>query len=128
MYFLIILTLLFSCTEHFEEKELYGYYSPVDYKNTFDTLHLQPKGIYYRKVYDGNKKLLLNTNGKWNVEKDGKVKLNGFFLNLDNDLVKYPETVNDDGMELLTNFETNSSVIQFCCGYKQGENCYQKIK
>lgn len=120
--------ILSSCTDHFQEKELYGYYSPVNYINTYDTFQLKPLGMWQRKIYDSNKKLLLNNEGKWKIERSGKVTINNFILNYDVDLVKFPETVEDSGYALTPSFEIESGAIQFCSGHLQGENCYRKIK
>lgn len=123
-----ILILLSSCDERFEEKEVYGYYAPIDYKNSFDTIQLQPDGLYHRKVYDKNHKLILSMNGKWIFAKDHSIKLSSYYLNHDDDLVKFPYNVNDTFGEAETYFETKNGKIQFCLGYYQGENCYYKIK
>ena len=127
MYALLLLSLLVSCDEHHEEKEVYGYYTPVDYKNNFDTIQLQPQGIYYRKVYDKNKKLLLEINGKWELEGNTVVHFETFYLNLDDDLVMFPSNVSDTTGGWRGSLETRNNKIQFCVGYLQGENCYQKI-
>jgi len=126
---LFILLLFTSCVEHFEEKEVYGYYTPVDYKNNFDTLQLQPEGVYHRKVYDINRKLLLEMNGKWKLENNYRIILSGFYLNLDDDLVKFPHLVKDTGMEVSTYFETHNGKIEFCgVGHHPDENCYRKVE
>lgn len=126
---LFILLIFSSCVEHFEEKEVYGYYMPFAYKNNFDTIQLQPHGVYHRKVYDINKKLLLEMKGKWKLEKKHRIILNGFYLNLDDDLVKFPHLVNDTAMSVNTYFETHSGTIQFCgMGHYPDDNCYRKIK
>lgn len=126
---ILLLWLLFcSCDEHFTEKELYGYYAPVGYKNNFDTIELKPKGVYYRKVYDKNNKLLLDTKGRWQFENNHSLKIDSFYLNLDNDLVRFPYLIKDIDMGITTYFDLKNGVIQFCVGYHQGENCYQKLK
>lgn len=129
LIWLFTLALLSSCDEHFEEKEMYGYYTPIDYKNNFDTLQLQPEGLYYRKVYDRNKKLLLEMNGKWKFENNHTLKLETFYHNLDDDLVKFPESVKDTTSGVTTSFESRNNTIQFCVGYYNDEkNCYGKVK
>jgi len=125
---LFILLLFSSCVEHFEEKEVYGYYTPVDYKNNFDTIQLEPHGIYHRKVYDKNRKLLLEMNGRWNLtEQQSKIQIDGFYMNLDDDLVKFPELAKDTNMVVISVLNTHNGVIQFCAGHYPDENCYQKI-
>lgn len=126
---LILLLLYSSCKEQFKEKEVYGYYTPIDYRNNFDTLQLQPQGIYYRKVYDKNKRLLLTMNGKWKLESGHRIIVSSFYLNLDDDLVKFPHLVKDTATEINTYFETYDGKIQFCgVGHSPHENCYKKIK
>lgn len=129
IYVLFLILLFSSCVEHFEEKEVYGYYTPVCYKNNFDTVWLKPDGIYHRKVYDRNKKLLLEMNGKWSLtEQKSKLKIDGFYLNLDDDLVKFPHLVMDTNMELISVIKTNNNAIEFCVGHRPDENCYQKVR
>ena len=125
---LLILFTLYSCDEHFKENELYGFYVPVGYKNTFDTIELKPQGVYHRKVYDRNNKLALEMNGKWYLEKNSIIHLNLHFFNLDRDIEKFPELLQDTLGGRSGLLETFKGHIQFCVGYYQGENCYQKIK
>ena len=128
-YTLIVLAMLSSCVQHFDEKELYGKYVAVNYKNTFDTIQLMPQGSYYRHVYDRNKKLVLETEGKWKLEEQKtKLKFIHFYLNLDDDLIKFPESVKDTSTEVITTLETQKGTVIFCVGYYRGENCYEKIK
>ena len=123
-----LLISLSSCDDSFEIEELYGYYTPLDYKNTFDTIYLAVNGIYERKVYDKNKKLLLSTTGRWEFENNHRLRFDGFYFNLDDDLVKYPYKVKDSDMSINTYFErVGYGNIRFCVGYYPGENCYQKI-
>ena len=129
MYCLFILTFLFSsCDQHFEEEELYGYYSPVGYKNNFDTIQLMPQGVYHRKVYDKNNKLLLESDGKWKLENKSAVHFDSFYLNFDDDLVKFPDNVKDSSAGWRGSLESRDNAIEFCVGHYQGENCYRKVK
>lgn len=117
-----------SCDDFFEEQEVYGFYTPVNYKNNFDTIHLMPNNFYHRKVYDKNKKLLLEKNGKWSMENSSRIIIHDFYLNLDDDLIRFPDNVNENGMVINTYFETSNKTIQFCIGYYVDQNCYRKIK
>jgi len=128
IYLIFISTLFLSCDEHFETKDLYGYYTSVNYRNTFDTLRFLPDGVYQRKIYNQSKKIVLEMHGKWLLINQHSLKIDSYFLNLDRDLVKFPELVNDTSMTITTNFEIRNRVIQFCVGYHDGENCYQKVK
>ena len=125
---LLALVLLSSCDEHFKEKQLYGTYAPLNYKNTFDTIQLNSHGEYHRWIYDVNNKLALKVAGKWRLEKNTILHFDSYFLNLDRDVAKFPELLQDTlggGGGLI---ETHNGTIQFCVGYYDGENCYQKIK
>jgi hypothetical protein len=128
LYAFFILIMLSSCDAHFEERSLYGCYTPANYRNSIDTLYLQPQGLYHRKVYDKNHKLVLDMNGKWSLEKKHIIKLSPYYLNLDDDLIRFPDNVYDTTGEVTTFFEAQNGVVQFCVGYHEGENCYQKTK
>lgn len=123
-----VLFLFYSCNEHFKENELYGFYAPVGYKNNFDTIELKPKGVYHRKVYDKNNKLVLEMNGRWKFENNHIVHFEPFYLNLDDDLIKFPNVTKDTSGGWRGSFKTHKGKIQFCVGYHQGENCYCKVK
>jgi hypothetical protein len=125
---LSILILFFSsCDIHFTEKEMYGFYSPENYKNTYDTIYLKPQGIYHRKVFDKNRKLALEMYGKWVLEKNTTIRFESFFLNLDRDIIKFPELLSDTSDNGGGWIDTKKNNIQFCVGYNEGENCYQKV-
>lgn len=119
-----------SCDEHFEADDLYGYYAPALYKNTFDTIQLKPDSIYHRKVYDKNNKLVLEMNGNWQLERNNIIHFTPFYLNLDVDLSKFPQSVNDTSGGWQGRLETRNGVIGFCVGYfaKIDTNCYRKVK
>lgn len=119
---------LTSCVERFNKEEVYGIYAAVGYKNTFDTLWLKENEVYHRKVYDKNKKLVLEMDGKWTIKNNEEIQFYSFYFNLDDDLIKFPESVKDTTGGRSAILETDNGTIQFCVGYYQGENCYQKIK
>jgi hypothetical protein len=130
---LLILLLFSSCVAHFEDKEIIGIYTPSDYKNNFDTLELKPNGTYERKVYDKNKKLLLEMKSNWSlVEQGSKIKIDGFYFNLDDDLLKFPHLAKDTNMVMQCVLEKENDILQFCVGYYapklSNQNCYKKIK
>jgi len=128
LFCLCICLFIISCDEHFNTNELYGTYASVNYKNTYDTIKLKRNSLYHRNVRDKNNKLVLEMDGKWEIEKDGIIRFHSFFFNLDKDIIKFPQllsdTLNDGGGWI----ETKSGNIQFCVGYQIGENCYRKIK
>lgn len=130
---ILFIVLLFSaCIPHFEDNEVVGLYTPNDYKNNYDTLEIKPDGIYHRKVYDFNKKLLLEMNGKWNLRDNEILHFEPFYLNLDDDLVKFPHLVKDTTGDWEGSLEKVNNKIQFCVGYHapklSNQNCYVKIK
>lgn len=124
---LFLFSMLLSCDEHFEKEKLYGYYSPINYKNTFDTIQLKPQGLYHRKLYDKNNQLVLELDGTWRLERNTIISLDSYFFNLDRDLDKFPELLQDTASSGGGLLETYNGTIQFCVGYLVGENCYQKV-
>lgn len=128
--FYIIFTLIISlsCEDSFRQKDVFGLYAAVGYKNTFDTIVFRPKGVYERMVYDKNSNCLLKMRGKWVLIDDNEIKLESFYLNLDDDLVSFPTNVNDTNMSLSAILEGDVRKITFCVGYLQGQNCYRKIE
>lgn len=124
----VIATLYFSsCDNRYTEKELYGTYVPINYKNTFDTVQLEPRNIYHRKIYDKNNKLVLEMNSTWRIEKNTIIHFDSYFLNLDRDVSKFPELLQDTSGGGGGLIETRKGVIGFCVGYHENENCYKKI-
>jgi hypothetical protein len=132
VYLLFSLLLLSSCVDRFTEQEVLGVYTPVDYKNCFDTIRLKKNGVYHRKVYDIKKHLLLDMKGKWNFynEEKSQIQFHSFYLNLDDNLIKFPELVQDTVGGGAFNLERNNNTIAFCVGYYSAslpnQNCYQK--
>lgn len=135
---IFFISLFFASCKNYTEKEIVGFYAPVDYKNNFDTIQLQENNIYHRKVYDFNKKLVLEMQGEWKLDGTA-IKFYPFYLNLDDDLVKFPENVQDTTggwagdiwhiNEPLS--QTKRKAIAFCVGHQSAtkdENCYQKIR
>lgn len=124
-FILVLLLLLFSC-QNISSEDIYGKYSPISYKNSFDTLTINKDGTYNRRVYDRKKKRLLNYNSKYKLE-GNTIKFDDFYLNLDKDLVTFPEDINDVDMTYTTFFEKKDKNITLCFGYHSGENCYKKV-
>jgi hypothetical protein len=127
---LVVFTLLIleSCDEYFNERDLYGYYVPIGYVNTFDTIQLKPNSLYHRVVYDKNSKLLLKMEGQWIFKGGNRIVLNSLYLNLDDNLVEFPESANDTTTEMDAYFKTKGGHIQFCVGQYVDSNCYQKLE
>jgi hypothetical protein len=126
---LLIMFLLTSCKERFTNDEMIGTYVPIGYKNNLDTIQIKPQGLYHRRVFDKTNKLVLEMEGTWKlVTQNSQIQIEPFYLNLDDDLVKFPDNVRDTSMVIIKNLETQNGTIQFCVGYYEGENCYRKIK
>ena len=120
--------MLVACDEHFETKEVYGSYTPIGYKNSYDTIQLKPDSVYHRRIYNKNHKLVLEMDGKWVLERSHIIHFIPFYLNLDIDLVKFPKSVTDTSGGWGGSLETQSGNIQFCVGYYIDSNCYRKIQ
>jgi len=117
-----------SCVEHVKESQVYGYYTPLGYRNTFDTIHLMSNSVYHRKVYDQNNKLVLEMDGRWNLERASSVHFVPFYLNLDDDLVQFPHSVDDTSGGWGGSLKTINGKIRFCVGHYVDSNCYQKLE
>ena len=120
-----------SCAQSFSNQEVLGTYVPAGYKNNFDTVQLLNDGQFKRKIYDQNKKLVLENKGTWVIASNSKIKFKKFYLNLDEDFTLIQESnkkLIDGYGDVEVVLETHNDTIQFCVGYYQGENCYQKIK
>jgi len=124
----MLLVTLSSCDQQFTESDLYGVYSPMNYKNTLDTIQIKSGGIYHRKVYDRNGNLALEMSGKWNIKGRNEIQFYSFFQNLDRDIFQFPELLSDTTGGLSATLESKENTIQFCIGHYQGKNCYRKNK
>ena len=126
IFVLIILVFcLFAC-QNISENNIYGKYSPISYKNTFDTITIKRGGIYDRVVYDKNGKKMLHYKSTYKLNQLS-IEFSDFYFNLDNDLTVFPEDVKDLDMTFTTNFEKINDEITVCFGYHDGENCYKKV-
>lgn len=123
---IIVLTFLVSC-QTVNENDIYGKYSPISYHNTYDTLSINQNNTYSRKVYDKRKKLLLNYSAKFVLLNTSSIKFEDFYLNLDRDLIIFPNDVEDTDLTYTTNFDKSDNEIRLCFGYHEGENCYKKV-
>jgi hypothetical protein len=124
LFFITCFSLL-SC--NINEEDVFGYYAPINYKNTFDTIQIKDNGIYHRKVYDKDRNLLLEMDGKWRFANGrSSIQFSSFFLNLDSDI--YPEQLSDTLGEWQASINKHGNSIEFCVGYYVDENCYRKIQ
>lgn len=124
-YSLILLYLNFSC--QIDPEKVYGKYVPDSYKNTYDTITIETNGSYKRVIYDKTGKKLLSYEAKYKLNANS-IKFDDFYLNLDKDLKRFPEDVEDIDMTYTTSFERKGQNIFLCFGYYEGKNCYEKIK
>lgn len=120
---------LVSCTS-FNEKEISGVYSLVDYKHTFDTIVLFENNQYFRTVYDAHEKLVFKQQGKWELDNDF-IRFDQFYLNLDDDLIQFPNLIADSLDSWGGYIIKSNGLIEFCVGHLsatlKNQNCYQKI-
>lgn len=121
---LILLPLIFSC-QNISDEDIYGKYSPISYRNTYDTLTIHKNGIYNRMVYNKRGDKLLDYKSKYKL-KGLSIKFYDYYLNLDKDLIAFSEDVKDVDMTYTTYFEKKEKDIVLCFGYHKGENCYKK--
>lgn len=132
VYYIFTVLFLISCVYRFTEQEILGIYTPVDYKNCFDTIVLKENGVYDRKVYDIKKHLVLDMSGKWNFKKgqSNVIEFSSYFHNLDRDLIKFPELAIDTIGSWSHTIERSKGKIEFCVGYYSADlpnqNCYRK--
>lgn len=129
--YLTLLLLLTSCLNSFKKEEVLGIYSPVDYKNCFDTIQIIENGTYFRKVYDIQKKIVLDMKGEWRFYDENKRQFvfSSYYFNFDDDLIKFPESIKNRG-SYVVNIERNNGRIEFCVGIYSADlpnqQCYQK--
>ncbi len=125
LYSLLFLCILIGCKESPQESYM-GTYAAVSYTNTKDTIYILSQDVYVRKVYDRNGQLALNMKSSWEVTSDG-INFHSFFLNLDRDIIQYPELLFDTVMDMNVSVKKNILKIRFCTGYLENQNCYVKL-
>lgn len=123
IFFISILSLL---NYKYSEKDVIGIYTTYELENTKDTFIFKEKGIYNRKIYNKENKLLKNYLGDWKISNQRKILIDNFFLNLDRNLDKYPELLNDTMSEIITPIFRKDGKISFCTGYSD-DFCFSKI-
>ncbi|GAA4376145.1 hypothetical protein [Hymenobacter koreensis] len=119
--------ILTSCVDHFSEDALYGSYTPIEYNNNYDTILLSKDNQYQRRVWDKNKKLLLNMKGSWYLHGGTQVQFYSFYFNLDDDLVKFPHLINDTTGGSSSLVKSKNGVIKLRFKYLNGETLYQQV-
>lgn len=126
-----LMILLFISCRSYSEKDLIGVYTPVNYRNTFDTIHLKKNNKYYRTVYNKSKERVIEIRGEWSVREDVIEFKSLYFLNLDRDLVMYPELLQDTESNGLGYIWKKVGVFEFCVGYfgvdLPNQNCYRRL-
>jgi hypothetical protein len=129
LFILFLSWILYSaCDVRFSEKDLYGTYVPFNYKNTYDSIQLNPRGVYLRKVYDKSGKKVLDMSGKWEMKDANEIQFYSFFQNLDRDISLYPELLSDTTGGVSTILRTDGTSIRFCIGHYENSNCYKRIE
>ena len=128
IYVLVLfLMILSSCSYFISKKEICGTYAPLDYKNTYDTIVIKENNIYTRRIYDANNNLKMEMQGSWKIVDGNKVQFWSFFFNLDRDIDKYPELLEDTtgGMQVL--FYKKKGKTEFHFGY-YNDIIYRKVE
>jgi hypothetical protein len=125
---ILLIPFLTSCARIHESSDLYGRYAPVGYKNTFDTIELKADNLYNRKIYSKENKQVSKMIGKWSFRNSGAIRFESFFLNLDRDIVKYPELLFDTTSGVSASIERQHGTVRFCVGYNEFANCYEKLE
>jgi len=129
LFSVLIVLFCVSCLEYYSKEKIIGTYTAKYFKNNYDTIEIKSNGRYYRRVYDKNHKLLLNANSTWELRNlDYQIYFSNFYLNSDDDLLKFPEDVVDTTGELQVSLQTKSGIIYFSTGVYENEDCYYKIK
>jgi len=123
---LLAFLLLAACLD-VDEKEALGAYVAQNYVNTIDTIFLEPAGEYERRVYASDGKLVLRMRSKWSISGTREISFDAFFLNLDRNLLKYPELIADTDRVESSILESNGGSLEFCVGYLENQNCYRKV-
>lgn len=126
--FFFVCFIFVSCS--FSESQMIGTYTPIDYKNTFDTIWLSSDNLYERRVYDSRNKLVLIMEGKWSIDQDVIQFKSPYFANFDRDVIAFPELLRDTISSGVGYLHRNNGKIEFCIGLYTPdimENCYQKI-
>lgn len=129
----IILGLIFtSCSRSFSQDEIIGAYVAEEYIHSFDTIYLKNNNLYQRKVYNKKKELLLDMEATYEFDNSNRIDLSSFYVNLDNNLIEFPNEVNDTTSLTSLVLKINKDRIVFCLGgiFGNGEydKCYEKIK
>lgn len=107
--------LFYSCSDTINKNELIGRYTPICFKNNYDTLTLINSYSYHRKVYDKNKKLVLNMMGNWSFKSPDIITFENYYPNVDDDLIKFPKNATDTNRRIKSSFclYRNNGVLEF---------------
>ena len=92
---LMIIVVLTMCSSYQSEDSLIGKYANLSNSNTYDTILLRKEGRYERHIHDKSNNFIKFFEGRWSFNGEGKIVFTDFFMNLDRDLVKFPELLND---------------------------------
>jgi len=124
--FFFVVVFAIACKKNARETYV-GTYAAINYINTTDTIYVLSNNVYARKVYDKEGRLVLNMKSSLEMNGD-EIVFHSFFLNLDRDIIQYPELLSDTVMEMNVSVERSFLKVQFCTGYLEGENCYSKVE
>lgn len=124
---LITIFMLTMCSSYQSEDNLIGKYANLSNTNTYDTILLLKGGRYERHIYDKSNNFIKKFEGSWTFNSERKIVFADFFMNLDRDLVKFPELLNEPYGHFETSIDRNSQGLYFCTGYED-DYCYQKLQ
>jgi hypothetical protein len=129
----ILVSLVFiSCAERFSKEEVLGTYTAEEYTHSFDTIVLQRNNRYHRKVYNIEKELLLDMEATYEFDGNNRIDLSSFYVNLDDNLIKFPNQVSDTTSLTSIILKEHNGTIAFCLGSIFGKRefdyCYNKIE
>lgn len=123
---LIIIFMLTMCSSYQSEDNLIGKYASLSNTNTYDTISLLRERRYERHIYGKSNNFIKKFEGSWSFNSEGKIVFADFFMNLDRDLVKFPELLNETYGHFEISINKNSQGLYFCTGYED-DYCYQKV-
>lgn len=129
----ILISLVFiSCAKRFSKEEILGTYIAEGYTHSFDTIVLQQNNRYHRKVYNVEKELLLDMEATYEFDGNNRIDLSSFYVNLDDNLIKFPNQVSDTTSLTSIILKEHNGKIVFCLGSIFGKSefdyCYNKIE
>jgi hypothetical protein len=117
-----------ACWNSHDLESFSGTYVPVNFLNNFDTIVFKADGSCQRVVRDTSGKTIRSMNGTWTIRGGHEISVEHFYLNFDDDLIRFPTTAMDDSTHVVRQIVDRGDRLGFCVGYITGEYCYQRIR